>query len=129
MPQPGDTNAMDLPGTPPGNWQVFLWRQDGWRGLTSADRAVFFKSYIMPHFRCYLLNSADKIVSVDGIEAESDALAMQIAAQLIMVKYAALAAIEVWHRARYVGKVLSARPHADVESLLDLPSGLNRNRS
>jgi hypothetical protein len=83
----------------------------------------------MSHFRCYLLNSADQIVSVDSVDAESDARAMEAAAQLIMTKHANYAAIEVWDRARRVGRVLGPEPHVNVEPLLNIPGGLKRNRS
>lgn len=76
-----------------------------------------------------MLNSVDQIVSVDGIDAESDARAMEMAAQLIVTKHANNAAIEVWDRARCVGRVLSPKPHADVEPLLNIPGWLKRNRS
>ena len=33
----------------------------------------------MSYFRCYLLNTADAIVSVDTVEAEGDAAAMEMA--------------------------------------------------
>jgi hypothetical protein len=72
----------------------------------------------MSHFRCYLLNAADKIVSVDSVEAETDATAMEMAGQLILAKHAEFAAIEVWDRARCVGKVLSPTPKANLDSLL-----------
>ena len=74
----------------------------------------------MSHFRCYLLNAADNIVSVDSIEAESDASAMEMAAQLILAKHAMFAAIEVWERSRCVGKVLSPTPKPKLDSLLKI---------
>jgi len=74
----------------------------------------------MSHFRCYLLNAADKIVSVDSVEAADDPAAMEIAGQLILAKHAEFAAIEVWDQARYVGKVLSPTPRANLESLLKI---------
>jgi hypothetical protein len=72
----------------------------------------------MPHFRCYLLNSADKIVSVDGIEAENDGAAVEMAGQLILARHAEFAAIEIWDRARCVGKVLSPTPKPNLDSIL-----------
>jgi hypothetical protein len=74
----------------------------------------------MSHFRCYLLNSADKIVSVDSIEAKTDATAMEMAGQLILAKHAMFAAIEVWDRARCVGKVTSPTAKPNLESLLKI---------
>jgi hypothetical protein len=74
----------------------------------------------MPHFRCYLLNSADKIVSVDSIEAENDAAALEMAGQLILARHAEFAAIEVWDRTRCVGKVQSPTPKPNLASLLKI---------
>ena len=74
----------------------------------------------MPHFRCYLLNSADKIVSVDSIEAENDAAALEMAGQLILARHAEFAAIEVWDRSRCVGKVQSPTPKLNLPSILKI---------
>jgi hypothetical protein len=75
---------------------------------------------IMPHFRCYLLNSTDSIVSVDSVEAGDDAGAMELAGQLILAKHAEFAAIEVWDRARCVGKVASPITKPNLDSLLKI---------
>ena len=72
----------------------------------------------MPHFRCYLLNAADKIVSVDSLEAEGDGAAMEMAGQLILSKHSEFAAIEVWDCARCVGKILSPTPKPNLDSIL-----------
>lgn len=74
----------------------------------------------MPHFRCYLLNSADKIASVDSIEAEHDAAAMEMAGQLILTKHTEYAAMELWDRARCVGKVQSPTPKSPLPLLLKI---------
>jgi len=74
----------------------------------------------MSHFRCYLLNAADKIVSVDSLEAEGDAAAMEMAGQLILSKHAGFAAIEVWDRSRCVGKILSPTPKPNLDSMLKI---------
>lgn len=74
----------------------------------------------MSYFRCYLLNTADKIVSVDSVEAEGDDAAMEIAAQFILSKHAEFSAIEVWDCARCVGKVLSPTPKPNLDSLLKI---------
>jgi hypothetical protein len=42
----------------------------------------------MSYFRCYLLKSTNKIVSVDSLEAEDDGAAMEMAGQLILSKHA-----------------------------------------
>ena len=47
----------------------------------------------MSYFRCYLLNAADKIVSVDSLEAEGDGAAMEMAGQLILSKHTEFAAM------------------------------------
>jgi hypothetical protein len=44
-------------------------------------------------FRCYLLNSADNIVSVDSIQAENDVAAMEMTGQLILVKHVKFTAL------------------------------------
>lgn len=77
-------------------------------------------SLVMSYFRCYLLNTADKIVSVDSLEARDDASAMEIAGQLILSKHTAFAAIEVWDCARCVGKVLSPAQRPSLDSLLKI---------
>ena len=74
----------------------------------------------MPHFRCYFLNAADKIVSVDSIEAENDAAAMEMTGQLILAKHAEYAAIEVWDRSRCVGRVQSPTPKPNLASILKI---------
>jgi len=72
----------------------------------------------MSYFRCYLLNTADKIVSVDSLEAEDDGTAMEMAGLLILSKHTEFAAIEVWDCARCVGKVLSPTVKPNLDSLL-----------
>jgi hypothetical protein len=74
----------------------------------------------MPHFRCYLLNSRDSIVSVDSVEAGDDAGAMELAGRLILARHARFAAIEVWDRARCVGKILSSESRPPLDSLLKI---------
>jgi hypothetical protein len=77
-------------------------------------------SSVMSYFRCYLLNSSDKIVSVDSLDAEDDGAAMEMAGQLILSKHTAYAAIEVWDCARCVGRVLSPATKPNLESLLKI---------
>lgn len=74
----------------------------------------------MSYFRCYLLNTANKIVSVDSLEAEGDATAMEMAGQLILSKHTEFAAIEVWDRARCVGKVSSPTCKPNLDSILKI---------
>jgi hypothetical protein len=74
----------------------------------------------MSYFRCYLLNTADKIVSVDSVVAEGDGAAMEMAGQLILSKHAEFAAIEVWDCARRVGKVLSPTSKPNLDSMLKI---------
>ena len=74
----------------------------------------------MPHFRCYLLNATDKIVSVDSVEADGDGTAMEMAGQLILSKHAEFAAIEVWDHARCVGKVLGSTDKPNLDSILKI---------
>ena len=74
----------------------------------------------MSYFRCYLLNTADKIVSVDSLEAEGDGAAMEMAGQLILSKHTEFAAIEVWDCARRVGKITSPTDKPNLDSLLKI---------
>jgi len=74
----------------------------------------------MSYFRCYLLNTADKIVSVDSLEAEGDGAAMEMAGQLILSKHAEFAAIEVWDCARCIGKISSAQDKPNLDSILKM---------
>jgi hypothetical protein len=74
----------------------------------------------MSYFRCYLLNSADEIVSVDSLEAQNDRTAMEMAGQLILSKHTEFAAIEVWDCARRVGKVSSPTPKPNLDSMLKI---------
>jgi hypothetical protein len=78
------------------------------------------RSSVMSYFRCYLLNTADKIVSVDSVEAADDPAAMEIASRLILAKHAEFAAIEVWDCARRVGKVVSPTAKPNLDSLLTI---------
>jgi hypothetical protein len=75
----------------------------------------------MTHFRCYLLNPANKIVSVDSVEAETEVGAVALAGQLIRAKYVEFAAIEIWDRARLIGKVRNPNPKGNIEPLLPSP--------
>ena len=72
----------------------------------------------MPNFRCYLLNATDKIVSVDSLEAENDASAIEMSGQLILSKHTEFAAIEVLDCARCVGKVKSPAAKPNLDSIL-----------
>ena len=74
----------------------------------------------MSYFRCYLLNASDKIVSVDSLEAEGDTAAMETAAQLILSKHTDFAAIEVWDRARRIGKIASPTRKPNLDSILKI---------
>ena len=74
----------------------------------------------MSYFRCYLLNTANAIVSVDTLEAEGDAAAMEMAGQLILSKHAGFAGIEVWDWGRCVGKVLSPTSKPNLDSMLKI---------
>jgi hypothetical protein len=59
----------------------------------------------MPHYRCYLLNTSDNIVSVDSLQADDDGLAMSLAGGLLREKYTNMAAIEVWEQKRCLGRI------------------------
>jgi hypothetical protein len=73
----------------------------------------------MLHYRCYLLNTSDNIVSVDSLQADDDGLAMSLAGGLLREKYPNMAAIEVWEQKRCLGRIAgeSAAP-SELDSLL-----------
>jgi len=71
-----------------------------------------------------LLNTADHILSVDSVEADDDEGAMELAGRVIIAKYAEFAAIEVWDRARCIGKIKSPKATTTVDSLLRVPPKL-----
>jgi hypothetical protein len=83
-----------------------------------SDTCISRRDAKMSHFRCYLLNTADKIVSVDSLQAQDDVTAMEMAGQLILSKHTEFAAIEVWDCARCVGKILSPAPKPNLDSIL-----------
>jgi hypothetical protein len=76
-------------------------------------------------FRCYLLNSADHIVSVDGIETTDDADAMMIASALLRQRYSRFSAMEIWQEKRCIGRIANeaAKKEKEIESLAELLSG------
>lgn len=80
--------------------------------LSDKSTSISRRGKKMPHFRCYLLNSADKIVSVDSLDAEDDDAAMEMAGQLITAKHSRLAAIEVWRGASARSRVRHQIPTA-----------------
>jgi hypothetical protein len=53
-----------------------------------SDKCISQHEEKMSYFRCYLLKSTNKIVSVDSLEAEDDGAAMEMAGQLILSKHA-----------------------------------------
>jgi hypothetical protein len=73
----------------------------------------------MPHYRCYLLNASDNIVSVDSVQADDDGLAVSLAGGLLREKYTNMAAIEVWEQKRCLGRIAgeSTTP-SELDSLL-----------
>jgi hypothetical protein len=99
------------------NWSVFPRDRVMSKGYYFLGDGCSVGSFVMSYFRCYLLNTADKIVSVDSLEAEDDGAAMEMAGQLILSKHTEFAAIEVWDCARCVGKVLSPRSKPNLDSL------------
>ena len=76
----------------------------------------------MPHYRCYVLNASDNIISVDSVEAAEDALAMSLAGGLLRERYSKFAAIEVWNQKKLIGRINSATAKpSSLESLLKTP--------
>lgn len=73
----------------------------------------------LPYFRCYLLNAANSITSVDGVDADDDEAALAAAKSLLNSKHNGYAAVEVWFQKRLVGKILSEIAHpTKLESLV-----------
>ena len=58
----------------------------------------------MVSYRCYILDTQDKIASVDSVQAASDVEALQKAAAKIEMSIL-YPAVEVWHEKRLVGRV------------------------
>jgi hypothetical protein len=66
----------------------------------------------MKLYRCYFLGSDDKIKkSAEVIECSTDAAALAEAKRKLVLS--AYHAIEVWDRARYVGKVRHSKDHRE----------------
>ncbi len=59
----------------------------------------------MAVFRCYVMDRADQIVSVDNLEATDDASAMRLADELRKANYSGDVKIEVWDLARCLGRI------------------------
>lgn len=59
----------------------------------------------MAVFRCYVMGGAGQIMSVDCVEAEDDASALQLADELRKSKHGEDAKIEVWDLARCLGRI------------------------
>ena len=106
--------------TPPRNGQGLFGDSQSLLRLNLSDKCIWRRDVKMSHFRCYLLNTADKIVSVDSLEAESDGAAMEMAGQLILSKHSAFAAIEIWDCARCVGKITSPTDRPNLDSILKI---------
>ena len=67
---------------------------------SSRCRALFPGGNVMPEYRVYLLDRNDRVISRKDIVAPSDEAAMEAASQ-----YADGGDVEVWERARKVGRV------------------------
>ncbi|HJR21085.1 MAG TPA: hypothetical protein VJ822_05655 [Dongiaceae bacterium] len=77
----------------------------------------------MPTYRCYLLNYADNIVSVDSLQADDDDIAMVMATGLLREQHPTSAAMEVWEQRRRLGRIENSAPDANiVRSLLAVKS-------
>jgi hypothetical protein len=84
----------------------------------------------MPHYRCYILNASDNIVSVDSVEADEDPLAMSLAGGLLRERYRTFAAIEVWSQKKLVGRINSeVEKPSDLQSLLKAPKPTSQTGS
>ena len=59
------------------------------------------KEALMPHYRLYLLDTNDRIIQGDDIEAPDDAAACQ----LVRAGFDEKAVVEVWSGIRCIGRV------------------------
>ena len=81
----------------------------------------------MPHYRCYILNAADSIITVDSVEADEDALAMSLAGGLLRERYKTFTAIEVWQQKKLVGRIQSNVENLTKEaSMLNVPKPISK---
>lgn len=63
----------------------------------------------MSSYKCCVLDSDNRIASLDIIESDGDLRAMVQAAELIVRKYASFSAIEVWSDAKCIGRIANPR--------------------
>lgn len=84
----------------------------------------------MPNYRCYIINAADSIISVDSVEADEDALAMSLAGGLLRERYSTFAAIEVWQQKKLVGRIQNqVEKPSELEPLLKTPKLITKTGS
>lgn len=72
----------------------------------------------MTHYRCYLFDETDRIVSVDTIRVhvdivvtERENVALEQARQLLSANYAKAHVAEVWDRSLLVGRIEKPTSH------------------
>ncbi|MGD0849347.1 hypothetical protein [Bradyrhizobium sp.] len=73
---------------------------------SSSAQALFPEGNIMPDYRAYLIDSNDRVTSRKDLVAPTDDAALQTARQ-----YADGADVEVWERARKVGRLSKTNPN------------------
>jgi hypothetical protein len=67
---------------------------------SSDPRALFPEGNIMPDYRAYLIDKNDRVISRKDIVAPNDEAALEAARQ-----YADDVDVEIWERARKVGRL------------------------
>ena len=74
----------------------------------------------MTHYRCYLFNADNNIVSVDTIQSDlGEAGALDKARAMMTTTYRDAHAVEIWDRAILVGRIENkTNPTFSIESLL-----------
>ena len=72
----------------------------------SSAQALFPEGNIMPDYRAYLIDSNDHVISRRDLVAPTDEAALETARQ-----YADGADVEVWQRARKVGRLSKITPN------------------
>jgi hypothetical protein len=72
---------------------------------SSSGQALFPEGNIMPDYRAYLIGSNDRVISRKDLVAPTDEAALETARQ-----YVDGADVEVWQRARKVGRLSKTNP-------------------
>jgi hypothetical protein len=73
---------------------------------SSSRQALFPEGNIMPDYRAYLIDTNDRVILRKELVAPSDEAALETARQ-----YVDGADVEVWQRARKVGRLSKTNPN------------------